>query len=494
MFYHGQQMCGTKEWLPTAEKEAAMCVIEGTIAVIFPSNSTQPLLPADRSDCQGEGAMAAAFRAVLEREDGNVKEANRFATIGKGLLDYLFNTSGAHINKTFKSWGHVKGYASIGPAACAADGDCDSLEPRVPRPPQVEDFWSDDNARLILGSLAAANLLNASEYDSQFVETALALLRTTGTDGFRPSTLHFTDLESGGWQRYFNGPQMAKEINPHFIAQMWALFLVFYEITGIELFKTQALKGINLYMTDVWPKIYATESITEEQIRLMLPLAWRVRVEDTPSNRADLRKCWQALKDTWVTWAGVPTCTMSPYGEIAGPAQNNYEYNRGEKSVCQESGDPASDLLYESNFLLLNLQEAYAATHEEDYAIHAEQLAGYIARVQAHSDAYPHYSGTFFRAFDYSRWEIYGESGDWGWGAFGIETGWTVTWIVAGLGMTELKTNGPERSFWKLATSRSLAQIGKERCAEMLEGNASTACVQGEHLLQKSPIEAEFMI
>ena len=66
----------------------------------------------------------------------------------------------------------------------------------------------------------------------------------------------------------------------------------------------------------------------------MLPLAWRIRVEDTPANRAELRECWAALKKTW-TWAGTPTCTMSPYGELCGSCTNNQCYGNGERSVCQ---------------------------------------------------------------------------------------------------------------------------------------------------------------
>ncbi len=88
--------------------------------------------------------------------------------------------------------------------------------------------------------------------------------------------------------------------------------------------------------------------------------------------------------------------------------------------TLQETGDPASDVLYESNYLLLNLQEAFAVTGEQDYAQHAEQLAGYLARIQASSSHYPQYEGTWFRGFDYSRWEVFGSNADWGWPAFGI--------------------------------------------------------------------------
>ena len=78
--------------------------------------------------------------------------------------------------------------------------------------------------------------------------------------------------------------------------------------------------------------------------------------------------------------------------------------------------------------------------------------------------------GTWFRGFDYSRWEIFGSNADWGWPAFGIETGCesdgdalsicpayrldnlesinaagTVTWITAALGLHELPQYS---SFW----------------------------------------------
>lgn len=128
--------------------------------------------------------------------------------------------------------------------------------------------------------------------------------------------------------------------NPHYIAQLWANFFWAYNVTGIELFKTQALKGLATYMSN-WPKIIATESITEEQIRLLLPLAWRVRVEDTPAHRTELRQCWEALKKTW-TWAGVPACTMSPYGQLCPPCTDNQCYGV-QLSVAQSAGGVRRD-------------------------------------------------------------------------------------------------------------------------------------------------------
>ena len=175
---------------------------------------------------------------------------------------------------------------------------------------------------------------------------------------------------------------------------------------------------------------YHPRLLAEEQIRLLLPLAWRVRLDNSTANRDQLRRVWRDMKAVWVErgqW-GVGTCVfpVSKTGAVthmlAPPPSNNAAYGNGEKSICQQSGDPASDLLYESNYLLMNLQEAFAATGEGDYKVHADKLANYIARVQAKSTIHPHYNGTFFRAFDYRRWEFFGASGDWGWPA-GLDEG-----------------------------------------------------------------------
>ena len=391
---------------------------------------------------------------------------------GKGLLHTLFTLSEAQINSSYHSRGHVKGYASLGPEECP-EGNCDSTGARVPRPSSIENFYSDDNSRITLGAIAAVNLLGSNAHDSHILSLAFALLRTTGPDGFRPAQIHFTAIESNGWQHYFNTPGNMQMDNPHYIAQLWANYFWAYNVTGIELFKTQGLKGLSAYMSN-WPKIIATESITEDLIRLMLPLAWRIHLEDTPAHRAELRECWAALNKTW-TWAGPPTCTMSPFGQLCGSCTDNQCYGNGERSVCQETGDPASDVLYESNYLLLNLQEAFAATGETDYAQHAEQLARYLARIQAASTMYPQYEGTWFRGFDYSRWEVFGSNADWGWPAFGVETGWTVTWITAGLGLHELPQY---RSFWELVTERDLSEVAATLCPEFFEANATIACAK----------------
>ena len=426
------------------------------------------------------------------------------------MLDYLFNTSGASIdNASSGSYGHLKAYASLG-APCSniasgagSAGQCTTVEqaalPRVPRPISAESYYSDDNARISMGGLAAAALLHHDGYDAAFASGALALLRTTGTDGYRPQTIHGTELPAlDSWKAFYaKSSKTADGGLPHYIAQMWALFMLWYKISGIELFKTQALKGLADYMGTVYCGCRnlpvcdcdwrVTETITEEQTRILLPLAWRVRVDNSTANRDQLRGVWHDLKAAWVergAW-GVGTCVFplkngtnvtDPGEMLAPPPASNAKYGNGEMSICQQIGDPGSDLLYESNYLLMNLQEAFAATGEVDYKVHADKLANYIARVQAKSIVHPQYNGTFFRAFDYERWEFFGNSGDWGWPSMGIETGWTSTWIAAGLGIPEIRGATSDGSFWSLVTRRSLAAVTQHYCKIMFEEHAPGAC------------------
>jgi hypothetical protein len=217
MIYTGEVMCGTLPWLPQEVKDAAMCVIEGTNGVVF-HNGSQQMLAGDRSDCNAEGAMAAAVRAAVEAQPGGDKNKSaHFAKVAKKLLTYVFVLSGAQINSSYVSWGHMKEYASMG----TADG---KAGPRVPAPLD-SDFYSDDNSRDNMGGIAALNLLhkfdllesgdfNTSVYDTKLVTLGLALLRTTGTDGYRPANINGQQLNGpGGWHQFFDHPQRSQHDN-----------------------------------------------------------------------------------------------------------------------------------------------------------------------------------------------------------------------------------------------------------------------------------------
>jgi len=71
---------------------------------------------------------------------------------------------------------------------------------------------------------------------------------------------------------------------------------------------------------------------------------------------------------------------------------------------------------------------------------HGRHLAEYLARIQTKSEVYPYLDGTWFRTFDYRRWEPWGGSGDVGWGAWCIEAGWAQAWGSAIMALREKGT------------------------------------------------------
>jgi len=60
------------------------------------------------------------------------------------------------------------------------------------------------------------------------------------------------------------------------------------------------------------------------------------------------------------------------------------------------------------------------------------EVAGFMVSCQTRSED-PSLHGSWTRAFDVSRWEIYGVPHDIGWAPCCVETGWTVGEILMGL-------------------------------------------------------------
>jgi hypothetical protein len=109
-------------------------------------------------------------------------------------------------------------------------------------------------------------------------------------------------------------------------------------------------------------------------------------------------------------------------------------------------------MLYSQNYALSALWEAAAAVGAApggssslpssplsgNLTSAAISLAGYLASIQLVSETHPELQGSWMRGFDYSLWEMWGAAGDHGWGPWSVESGWTTTWIAAGLGVMGL--------------------------------------------------------
>lgn len=295
-------------------------------------------------------------------------------------------------------------------------------------------FYGDDNARVMLPTLAAARLLNDDRWDERVFRCLLAHLRTTGPLGFRNARFDYPQdfTEGRGWQHYRDAEVI--HYAPHYQAYLWAGFLWAYALTGYEPFLAKARNAIRMTV-EAFPTWSWTNGLTQEMARMLLPLAFLVRVEDTLEHRFWLdRIAAELLAHMQPSGAIYERLGLLEDGAYPSP-RSNEDYGTTEASLIQENGDPACDLLYTTNFAFLGLHEAAAATGDTKLKEAEHRLAEFLCRIQVRSTAHPYLDGAWMRAFDDQLWEHWGSSADLGWGAWSVESGWTNTWIASVLAM-----------------------------------------------------------
>lgn len=373
-----------------------------------------------RADCIAETAMAFAFAAVINHD-------RQSQAIAENLLDYLcFHSpmcTGPRTDPNSPSFGFI-GWLD------RADFNNDGVN-------GFDVYFGDENARTLLGMITTAALLKSDRWNKTIAQACLANLRTQGPNGFRDVIIDAT-LQANGWQHYWN-KQSPPEGQSHYL---WACYLWAYKQTGYAPFLERGKAGIATCMRG-----YANgkSSTGGDARRLMLPLAWLVRIEDTPEHRGWLHK---VASDWFANQHPSGGLRAALFGGSA--TVSNEDYGTKETAVVQDDGDPAADLLYICNFALLHFHEAAAATGDRSYSHAEDRLAQFLCRVQIQSDQHQELDGGWFRCFDLDTWEYWASGADWDWGPWCIETGWTQTWITSMLAMRQLN-----RSLWDvIAESR----------------------------------------
>lgn len=398
--------------------DGSLGILEAPLSILQHDGS-QLQSVARRGDCTGESAMALAFGG---RVFGDADKSQ----IAENLLDFWYFTSDACKRE--------RGDPNHGAYGLIAWG--------ITSPAWYVANYGDDNARLLMGTMAAAALAGEDRWDELMMRCLLANLRTTGPLGFRGGRIDVPALSQRGWQPYFQ--RRIVNLSPHYEAYLWACFLWAYRETGYEPFYQRAENALRISMdqyTDGWRW---TNGLAQEKARILLPLAWLVRVKDTPEHRAWLRTAIDGLVALEQPCGAIREELGLPgHGQYPPPASNE-AYGGTEASLIQQNGDPVTDLLYTANFAFLGLNEA-AAAGEHDAAEAADKLAEFLVRIQVKSESHPSLDGGWFRAFDFARWEPWGSNADAGWGAWAIESGWTQGWITSVLAMRQLKT-----SLWDL--------------------------------------------
>src|SRR5690606_28364898 len=126
---------------------------------------------------------------------------------------------------------------------------------------------------------------------------------------------------------------------------MWACYLWLYKQTGYKPLLIKAKLAIEKTMEAYPDKWKWTNGIQQERARMVLPLAWLVRVEDTPEHRAWLDKMVSELL-TYQVDCGAITEEIGGKGfGRYGPPQSNAEYGETEAPLIFANGDPVSDML-----------------------------------------------------------------------------------------------------------------------------------------------------
>ena len=379
-----------------------------------------------RYDCVGEAVMAMAAAGAL------LGDAQARA-VAINLNEHIF----------------VHSVAARGPRA-DPESPTYGLISWTSQPPADGVYYGDDNARLMLATMAASAFLDTQRWATPLLRCLLANLRTTGPLGFRGWRLDEDKLQAQGWRTFWEEARV--HYAPHYEAWLWACFLWAYRQTRFSPFLERATEGIRRTMA-VYPAEWRwTNGLQQERARMLLPLAWLVRLADTPEHRDWLSRVaidLLALQDR--SGAIIEEVGSEGLGAY-GPPETNEAYGTSEAPLIQNNGDPLSDLLYTTNFAFVGLHEAAAATGDPRYRRSADRLADLLCRIQIRSDAHPELDGGWFRAFDVRRWDYWASNADEGWGAWSIESGWTQGWITTVLALRRMGT-----SLWELTRDTRIA-------------------------------------
>ncbi len=382
-------------------------ILEGYAAGIEFDGSQKQRLPL-RDDCNAEVAMALAVDASLNNNA-------RSREVASNLLRYIYVDSGmcggVRADPKHPAFG-LMAWGAIAPNWTKAN-------------------YGDDNARAILGTIIAEACLGTGNWNEFIMRALLANLRTTGKLGFRDDRVDIGPLEANGWKYYADQENI--NYSPHMDSYLWACFLWAYRQTGYKPFLESAKTAIKMTV-EAFPNEWRWND-SNERSRMLLCLSWLIRLEDTPEHRGWLKK----ISDDLISRQQPCGAIMELMGSTGGGhfflPQSNEQYGTMETPLIQENGNPVSDQLYTTGFALLGLREAAAATGDPKLKAAEDKLTEYLCRIQVKSTEVPYLNGTWFRAFDFGRWEYWASSADLGWGAWSAETGWGPAWITAIMGL-----------------------------------------------------------
>jgi len=396
--------------------DGSLGLLEGHSSLIQLDGS-QPARWWIRADCVGEASMVLALAAKLGGQQDYVR-------VARNLCEFLIARSkmanGTRLDPQNAAYGLI-GWNEADQYYKNEDG--------------YDVYYGDDNARCLLGLLAAGALTGETRWNRRIWLAILANFRLLGRMGYQKARYDQAPLAKEGWQQQHESALVLHDMN--YQAYPWALFLWAFAQTGYQPFLDRCERGLRRTV-EAYPQWRWSNSITSQLARLLLPLAWLVRVKDTSETRAWMRKISEELLSHQDASGAIPERTGPAGTGIQVPPASNEKYGAGEGALIQRNGDPAADMLYTMNFAFIGLHEAHLATGDAYYKEASDRIAAFLVRVQVRSTVHPQFDGAWYRAFDFQRWDYWASNSDSGWGAWCTEAGWSQSWISTTLSLRVL--------------------------------------------------------
>ncbi len=400
-------------------------ILEGQTSHIY-YNGAQQYRYWIRADNQGKSAYALAAA-------GSLLHKKSYYKVASNLANFLFYHSdlraGAKNDKDSPAYGLI-GWAITYPGH----------------------FYGDDNAQLLIGLIGAEAYMKTDRWDKKIAEAIMANFRTTGREGFRGNLILQDSLVKNGWRHYWNRNLINP--HPHFESWMWACYLWLYNKTGYKPLLEKTENAIRITMHDYPNKWIWTNGLQQERARMILPLAWLVRIQDTPQHRKWLNEVVSDMLKYQAPCGGIREELGTAGKGFYGPPKTNQAYGTGEEPLIFRDGEPVSDMLYTDNFAAFSLNEAAHAVKSKRYMSAERKLIDFLIRIQVKSKRHKELDGAWFRAFDYGIWDYWASNGDSGWGAWSTNTGWIQSWIVASEALLER-----DQSFWTLTKNSKINDV-----------------------------------
>ena len=326
-------------------------------------------------------------------------------------------------------------------------------------------FYGDDNARVLLSSIILRNNLDFKDLDEYILKCAFGNLRTTGTLGFRRMRLDDGRFANTTWKDYYNEDFI--HLSPHYQCYLWAAYLWIYKLTGVEELLTKSVNAIEMTMAAFPDELIWTNSLTAEIARMILPLCILYRITNKEEHRKWLERAVFGIIEYQQPCGAIRDGFKDVSKGRYPPPKSNDDYGTTEASLIQSNSDPATDLMYTTNWAFLGLHEASFILKDERVNKAYDLLADFLTRIQIKTNAQPYLDGSWMRGFDYSKWEYYSSAADIGWGAACVESGWCNTWISTVLYLKAYKKPVFTGSFDK-ELSEKAKRIYKEMITDRL--------------------------